>query len=42
MPWIRVAASDDVVEGRTYRTDAAGRPILLARVVGRFSAIDAA
>jgi cytochrome P450/nitrite reductase/ring-hydroxylating ferredoxin subunit len=41
MPWIRVAAIDEVVEGRTFRTDAAGRPILLARVGGRFSAIEA-
>src|SRR5512143_3431641 len=41
MPKVRVAAIDQVGEGRILRADANGRPLLLSRIEGRFAAIDA-
>lgn len=41
MSKVRVAAIDQVGEGRILRADANGRPLLLSRIEGRFAAIDA-
>ena len=41
MPKVTVASIDEIGEGRTLRVDAEGRPMLLSRINGRFSAIEA-
>lgn len=41
MPKVTVASVDEIGEGRTLRVDAEGRPILVSRINGRFSAIEA-
>jgi nitrite reductase/ring-hydroxylating ferredoxin subunit len=41
MAKVKDASLDQVREGQIYRTDALGRPLLLARIGGRFHAIDA-
>jgi cytochrome P450/nitrite reductase/ring-hydroxylating ferredoxin subunit len=41
MAKVRIASADQVGEGRVLRVDAIGRPLLVARIGGRFHAIDA-
>jgi len=41
MAKVRIASADQVGEGRMLRVDASGRPLLVARIDGRFHAIEA-
>ena len=41
MAKVRIASADQVGEGRILRVDASGRPLLVARIDGRFHAIEA-
>jgi len=41
MSRVRIAAADQIGEGRMVRVDANGRPLLVSRIGGRFGAIDA-
>jgi cytochrome P450/nitrite reductase/ring-hydroxylating ferredoxin subunit len=41
MPNVRIASVAEVSEGRILRVDAEGRPLLVSRIGGRFSAIEA-
>jgi nitrite reductase/ring-hydroxylating ferredoxin subunit len=41
MAKVRIASADQVGEGRMLRVDANGRPLLVARIDGRFHAIEA-
>ena len=41
MAKVRIASADQVGEGRMLRVEANGRPLLVARIDGRFHAIEA-